>query len=85
MAALRGGASAPRSRRTRSPIFTGTGALPSPVDAQIRGLVLDYAKGVIDDEWPAMTENRPSARTQAIFDEMWRTLLDAPSGDGKGS
>lgn len=64
-------------------LYRHAGALPSPVDVRIRGLVLDYARGVIDDEWPAMTENRPSVHTQATFDEMWRTLLEAPSGDGK--
>ncbi|MBY0276146.1 DUF4239 domain-containing protein [Candidatus Binatia bacterium] len=64
-------------------LYRHASALPAQVDDKLRGLVLAYAKGVIDEEWAAMSEGRPSVHTQAIFDEMWATLLNAPSGDGK--
>jgi hypothetical protein len=64
-------------------LYRHAGALPAPVDEQLRGLVLTYAKGVIDEEWTAMSDNRQSVAVQATFDKMWTTLLEAPSGDGK--
>lgn len=66
-----------------SDLYRHAEALPAPVDQQLRGLILIYARGVIDEEWPAMTAARPSASTQGTFDQMWRTLLAAPAGDGK--
>lgn len=66
-----------------SDLYRHAAALPSPVDDQLRKLVVVYAKGAIEEEWPAMSENRTSVRTRATFDQMWRTLLGAPSGDGK--
>ena len=64
-------------------LYRHASALPAPVDEQLRGLVLTYAHGVIDEEWTAMSDNRQSAAVQTTFDTMWTTLLQAPSGDGK--
>lgn len=64
-------------------LYRHSSALPAPIDSQLRGLVLAYAHAVIDDEWPAMSENRPSTRSTTLFNEMWSMLLAAPPGDAK--
>lgn len=58
-------------------------ALPAPASNQLRDLVQTYARGVMDEEWPAMGESRPSVHTAATFEEMWAVLLAVPGGDGK--
>lgn len=64
-------------------LFRHSGALPAPSDTVLRGLVLDYRRAVIDDEWETMSAGRPSTRAAGLFDQIWVALLATPQGDGK--
>lgn len=50
------------------------GGLDSPAGDHVRGLVTQYARSVIHDEWDTMTSGRPSARTQGVIDAAWNEL-----------
>jgi hypothetical protein len=45
-------------------------ALPQPQDAAIQGLALNYARTVIDSEWPLMAKGESSGQAQLLLDQM---------------
>jgi hypothetical protein len=58
-------------------------ALPAPAGERLRVLTIDYARSVIDDEWPAMSAGSPSPSTYRIFLDLWQTLLATPAREAK--
>jgi len=64
-------------------LFRHGAALPAPDGEELRALVLEYARSVAGDEWPAMADGLPSERTASLFHAMWQTLLAMPAGDAK--
>lgn len=49
-------------------LYRDSSILPAPIGARIQGLLQDYVRIVIDEEWPAMAEKR------AVDDKGWRLL-----------
>jgi len=49
--------------------------LPSPQRVQVRQLVRDYTKEVIEDEWPAMNKGQISDGGHNIVQQMWTVLM----------
>lgn len=43
---------------------------------RLSGMIGAYTRSAIDDEWPTMARGRPSARTQAALDQLWRAFLE---------
>jgi hypothetical protein len=50
--------------------------LPEPKQEQVQGLVVSYARVVVDEEWPLMREGRWSPRADALAEELRRSIQD---------
>lgn len=57
--------------------------LPQPLQSEMRQAVVDYAHSMIRDEWPAMAEERSSAKSQAVVERMWDVVhrMDEAAAD----
>jgi len=49
--------------------------LSEPNRERVRQASMDYARSVVNDEWPAMAHGRPSLRTERISVRMWTLLV----------
>lgn len=60
--------------------------LSEPERSRVQGLTISYARGVLEEEWPAMKQGRESARVGRLLDELRRSVqayephTDAQSG-----
>jgi hypothetical protein len=45
--------------------------MPEPLRSDVRNALLDYLNAVVDDEFPAMAENRDSPRTWQAVQKLW--------------
>jgi hypothetical protein len=52
-------------------------AMPDPLRRNIRIALLDYLHAVVDDEFPAMANNRDSPRTWQAVDKLWDVYYSA--------
>jgi hypothetical protein len=50
--------------------------LPEPKRDQIRGLAPSYARAVVNEKWPLMSEGRTSQRADALADELRRSIQE---------
>ena len=49
--------------------------LPDPQHAQIQKLCRSYAKVVIEQDWPLMSQNQQPAESHQVNNTMWKTLM----------
>jgi len=52
-------------------------AMEEPMRTNIRTALIDYIQAVLDDEFPAMAENRESQRTWRAVENLWRIYAGA--------
>lgn len=52
-------------------IYRLAGGLDEPLKGNIRGLMVDYARSVVDHEWDKMREGKLSPHTQQIVGKLW--------------
>ncbi len=57
--------------------------LPEPGRSTLNEQTLAYARSVVDREWPALARGETSEETQAIYEELWRTVLALEAGNDK--
>jgi Protein of unknown function (DUF4239) len=56
-----------------------------PGNSAIRGSLRDYANSIVTDEWPEMSNGRPSERTSALFAPISRAILAIEPAPGRQS
>jgi len=49
--------------------------LPEPQSAQLQGLALSYAEGVINGDWPQMARGQVPEKSIEVNKEMWRAAM----------
>jgi uncharacterized protein DUF4239 len=54
-----------------SNLMRDAGAMPPAERVELRTGVLDYARAVVDDEWPAMAQGRESQTARAAYASIW--------------
>jgi len=59
------------------------GGLPALGGTALRAEIDAYARSVVDDDWPAMREERVSDRTQQLADEIWHGVVDMQPQEGR--
>ncbi len=57
-------------------LFRHSQGMPEPDGARLASALTDYARSVVEDEWPAMSEGHPSDVTQGYYAAIWRAVLD---------
>jgi len=56
-----------------SALWRDAQAMPTEYRSAIQQQLIQYADSVVHDEWPAMARDHgPSARTSAIYEDLWR-------------
>ncbi len=58
-------------------------ALPEPLRTDIRTALVNYSRSVLDDEFPAMDDDRDSPRTWQAAQDLWNVYRAADPGDAK--
>jgi len=48
--------------------------IPPPAGQELRTATIEYARSVVDDEWPRMVEGTGSARTAAALANLWHQV-----------
>jgi hypothetical protein len=64
-------------------LYRQAGGLPAPVQAALMADINAYLHSVIDDDWPAMHDERVSPQTQALYFRIWHTVLDTQPRNDK--
>lgn len=65
-------------------IFHLSRGLGSPIDREIRGLCLNYARAVVEDEWQTMENGEASPKAHNAMAELWHVVtLFKPSDSGQ--
>jgi hypothetical protein len=63
-------------------LYRQAGGLPGPVQQTLTADINAYLQSVIEDDWPAMADDRISPQTQTLYFRVWRTVLDTqPAND----
>jgi hypothetical protein len=57
--------------------------LPEPTSDRLRGDLVCYGRAVINDEWPAMRDGRPSELIESWIDRMHTDFAAAKPGDAR--
>lgn len=52
-------------------------AMPEPLRGQIHAALMEYMHAVLDDEFPAMNEDRDSPRTWKAMENLWNVYANA--------
>jgi Protein of unknown function (DUF4239) len=55
-------------------IYRLAGRFPEPERSRVRGAAVSYAKGVVEDEWPALKQGQPSPRVETLLHELRRSV-----------
>jgi hypothetical protein len=53
--------------------------LPAAQSSQLQALAKSYADEVVEEDWPAMADNRVPAHSQKLISGMWKTLMSVTS------
>jgi hypothetical protein len=65
-------------------LYRIAGGLDPAQGKSIRALCREYAYSAVNEEWPAMAEEKLSAHSFSITQQLWDVLLQAHSGTGAG-
>ncbi|HET7271884.1 MAG TPA: hypothetical protein VFI90_12440 [Rubrobacter sp.] len=57
-------------------VYRLAGKFSEPEGSRVRGLAVSYARGVLEEEWPAMKQGQQSERAEALLDELSRSVQD---------
>lgn len=60
-----------REIKAISTLVTSSAQMPEPFYKAVETKVSAYARSIMRDEWPKMSEKQPSQKTTKAFDEIW--------------
>jgi len=62
-------------------LYRDSRVFPAEVRDRLAAQLREYARLVVEEEWPAMVEGRPSPETWAAYEALWRTYHEFRPAD----
>ncbi len=56
-------------------VFRDVEGMPRPIREKVRGLLLEYVRVVMEEEWPEMNQGRPTQTSNRVIDELVSAIV----------